>query len=425
MLDIKEIRKDAAAVEKRLQRRDPTISLKQIVSGDKRLREVTHEVEALKADRNQMSKQIGEMKRKGEDTGSVMAEVATFGERIRVLDGERKALEEQVHGLMASLPNLPDDDVKVSESPGDNVEVKRFGEKRQFGFAPKNHVELNEKLDLFDFQRGAKLSGTGWPVYRGMGARLEWALLQYMVSVQIKNGFEQWMVPLCVRPDAMYGAGQFPKFADQVYKIEDEENPLYLVPTAEVALNGLFLDEIFGADELPKRLFAYTPCFRKEGVAAGSQERGLIRVHQFNKVEMFCFAKPEESDAIFEMMMGTACEVLERLGLHHRNMLLVTGDMGFQAARTVDVEVWLPGQERYYEVSSVSNCRDFQSRRSQIRYRETGGKPELLHTLNGSGLATSRLMVGLLENNQQEDGSVVVPEVLRPYLDGIDRLTPK
>jgi seryl-tRNA synthetase len=424
MLDIKEIRKDAAAVEARLKGRDPTISLKHVATLDERLREVTHEVEELKAARNQMSKQIGDLKRKGEDTASIMDEVATFGERIKVLDHERKTMEEELHTGLAALPNLPDEDLKISERPEDNVEVHAFGSRPSFAFEPKNHVELNERLGLFDFKRGAKISGTGWPVYRGMGARLEWALLQYMVAIQVKNGFDQWMVPHCVRPETMYGVGQFPKFADQVYRVEDNEHPLYLIPTSEAAICGLFGDEILPAEELPMKLFSYTPCFRKEGVAAGAQERGLIRVHQFNKVEMFCFVRPEESDAVFEQMVASADEVVEGLGLHYRNMLLVTGDIGFQAARTIDVEVWLPGQGRYYEVSSVSNCRDFQARRAQIRFREAGGKPELVHTLNGSGTATARLMVALLENNQQEDGSVVVPEVLRPYLDGVDRLYP-
>ena len=314
-------------------------------------------------------------------------------------------------------------DVPVSPDPADNVCLKTWGEKPTFGFEPKNHVELNEQLHLFDFKRGAKLSGTGWPVYKGMGARLEWALLQYMIDTHIRHGFEMWMLPYLVRRDVMYGAAQLPKFESQLFNLNDPDYPLYLIPTGEVPLNGLHYDEILQEEELPKRYVAYTPCFRREAGAAGSGERGLIRVHQFNKVEMYCFTKPEESDAMFEEMLSCAEKVVEGLGLHYRNMLLVTGDISFSSAKTVDLEVYLPGQERYYEVSSISNCRDFQARRSKIRYRREG-KPEFVHTLNGSGVATSRLMVGLLEANQQEDGSVIIPPILCPYLGDQERILP-
>ncbi len=421
MLDLKEIRKDATGVEKRLKGKDPGADLAPIVALDARVREVQQEADSLKAKRNEISKQIGELKRKGEDASSVMEEVSGIGERIRVLDEELRCVEQDLKDKLAVLPNLPDSDIKVAEDPKDNVCLKEWGEKPSFAFAPKNHLELNEKLGLFDFKRGAKLSGTGWPVYRGKGAQLEWALIQYMVSIHLKNGFEQVMVPHCVREEAMYGSGQLPKFASQVFQIHDEDYNLYLIPTSEVSLNGLYGDEII-EENLPIRLFGYTPCFRREAGAAGKGERGLIRVHQFNKVEMFCFATPEESGAIFDQMVNSANEILEGLGLHYRNMLLVTGDMGFSAARTVDVEVYLPGQERYYEVSSVSNCTDFQARRAKIRYRNEEGKPELIHTLNGSGLATSRLMVGLLEANQQADGSVIIPAVLRPFMGGVESI---
>ena len=278
-------------------------------------------------------------------------------------------------------------------------------------------MELNEKLELFDFKRGAKIAGVVWTAYRGLGAQLEWALLNYMIGIQIKNGFLQWIPPIVVREEILYGSGQLPKFANQQFKVNDEGFNFYMIPTAEVSLNGLHADEILTNEELPLKYFAYTPCFRREAGAAGAQERGLIRTHQFNKVEMFCFTRPEDSAEMFERMLASAEEILQGLNVHYRNMLLVTGDMSFAGAKTIDIEVWLPGQNRYYEVSSVTNCTDYQSRRSNIRFRrKKEEKPEFVHTLNGSGLATSRLMVALLENNQNPDGSVNIPEVLQKAL---------
>jgi seryl-tRNA synthetase len=315
-------------------------------------------------------------------------------------------------------------DIKVSDDPKENVVIKEFGKKPTFDFPFKNHLELNEKLGLFDFERAAKLAGSGWPLYKGWGARLEWALINYMLSINIKNGFQQWMPPALVRKEIMFGSGQLPKFENQQFKVDDEEYHLYLIPTAEIPLNGLHIDEILPEESLPLKYCAYTPCFRREAGAAGEKERGLIRMHQFNKVEMFCFTRPDESPQIFEEMCASAEEILQGLDIHYRNVLLVTGDMSFASTRTVDIEVWLPGQDRYYEVSSVSNCTDYQARRSQIRFRKKGEKPELVHTLNGSGLATSRLMVALLENNQNPDGSINIPKVLQPYLDGKTQLVP-
>jgi seryl-tRNA synthetase len=257
-----------------------------------------------------------------------------------------------------------------------------------------------------------------------MGARLEWALLNYMIDFHIKNGYEQCIPPIVVKKEIMFGSGQLPKFQGQQYQIVDDNETYLLIPTAEVAINGLYYDQIVSEEELPKKYIAYTPCFRREAGAAGAQERGLIRMHQFNKVEMFAFCKPEESPQVFDEFVGRAEAILEGLELHYRSMLLVTGDMSFAAAKTVDVEVYLPGQGRYYEVSSISNCTDYQSRRSKIRYKGPAGKPEFVHTLNGSGLATSRLLVAILENNQQKDGSIIIPKVLRPYLAGLDTLVP-
>lgn len=424
MLDIKLIRKNQAEAEAKLRTKEPGINLGPIVELDEEIRKLKTRVETLKAERNEASKEIGDKKRKGENADEIIKRVAEFSDEVHATDQKITELEASCNDLLSRLPNFPKDGVKVSPDPADNVNIKEWGKKREFTFEPKNHMELGESLKLFDFERGAKITGSGWPIYRGMGARLEWALLNYMLSIHIKNGFEQWMVPLAVKRDTIYGSGQLPKFEDQQFKLTDKDYDFFLIPTSEVALNGLHIDEIMEEEDLPARYVCYTPCFRREAGAAGGKERGLIRVHQFNKVEMFVFSKPEESWKIFEQMCASAEEILQGLGIHYRNMALVTGDMSFASAYTVDIEVWLPGQNRYYEVSSVSNCTDYQSRRSNIRYRPKGEKPEFVHTLNGSGLATSRLMVSLLENNQNPDGSVTIPPVLRPYLGGIEVLTP-
>ncbi len=419
MIDIRLIRKDRKLVETKLKTKDPTVNLDPIFEMDQQIRELKTKVEHLKAYRNEQSQKIGELKRQKKDTTEIMQTVATSAEEIHSIDGQIAALEATFTDALARLPNLPMDEIKVAQDPKDNVIIKEFGQKPVFNFPFKNHLELNEKLNLFDFKRGAKLAGAGFPIYRGWGARLEWALLQYMLSIQIKNGFEQIMPPILCRHEIMFGSGQLPKFDNQQFKIQDDDFHLYMIPTAEIPLNGLHADEILSGDELPLKYTAYTPCFRREAGAAGAQERGLIRMHQFNKVEMFCFTKPEESGVVFEQMLASAEEILQGLNLHYRNTLLVTGDMSFAAAKTVDIEVWLPGQNRYYEVSSVSNCTDYQARRANIRYKnKKDDKPEFVHTLNGSGLATSRLMVALLENNQNPDGSVNIPSVLQKYLDG-------
>jgi seryl-tRNA synthetase len=424
MIDIRLVRADRQAVEKKLKTKDPEIDLSPIAALDERIRVIKMNSEELKAARNHLSKEIGEKKRQKQDTAELMKEVSGLGDKITILDHELSALEHELNQKLACLPNLPRDEIKVSPDPKDNVCIKTFGQKREFSFAFKNHVELNDRLCLFDFKRGSKVSGSGWTFYRDMGARLEWALLNYMIDIHLENGFQMWMPPLLVRPEIMFGSGQLPKFEKQLFKITDEDYQLFLIPTSEVALNGLYYDEILKEEELPKKFIAYSPCFRREAGAAGSQERGLIRMHQFNKVEMFAFTKPDQSDQVFDQMMASAETILQGLNLHYRNMLLVTGDMSFAAAKTVDLEVYLPGQNRYYEVSSVSNCTDYQARRSQIRYRHKEEKPEFVHTLNGSGLATSRLMVALLENNQNQDGSVTLPVVLHKYLNGIKELHP-
>lgn len=422
MLDLKLLRNSKDILEEKLRSKDPEVSLAPLLALDERMRVVKVNVEELKAARNHLSKEIGEKKRLGQSTDLLMQEVSGLGDKIAILDQELRLLEVELEQKWACIPNIPEDESKTSYDPKDNVCIKSVGEKPSFTFTFKNHVELNEHLGLFDFKRGAKIAGSGWPVYTRLGAELEWALINYMLDVQRENGFEMIMPPLLVRPEIMYGSGQLPKFEKQLFKLTDPDYSLYLIPTAEVALNGLYYDEIFKEEELPKKFTAFTPCFRREAGAAGSQERGLIRMHQFHKVEMFSFTTPEQSQQVFEQMVESAEKVLQGLGLHYRNMLLVTGDMSFAAAKTVDIECYLPGQNRYYEVSSISHCTDYQARRSKTRFKRKDEKPEFVHTLNGSGLATSRLMVALLENNQREDGSVALPAVLHKYLNGLKEL---
>jgi seryl-tRNA synthetase len=425
MLDIKLIRKDPRWVEAKLKAKDPDIDLAPILDEDQMIRDIKTKVEELKSKRNQLSKTIGEKKRNQEDVSKLMEEVGGLGDEIAALDKKEAELAASLEDKLSRLPNLPADGIKISFDPKENVVIKTHGEKPTFSFPFKNHVELNERLHLFDFKGGAKTSGSNWAFYTDLGARLEWALLNYMIDTHLENRFVQIIPPLLVKPEIMYGSGQLPKFSEQVYKLTDKDYQLYMIPTSEVVLNGLHYDEIMKEEELPKKYFSYTPCFRRESGAAGTQERGLIRMHQFNKVEMFCFTKPEESEKVFDEMVRSAENILQGLGLHYRLTLLVTGDMSYAASKTVDVEVWLPGQNRYYEVSSISNCTDFQARRSQIRFKRKEEKPEFVHTLNGSGLATSRLMVALLENNQKEDGSVELPTILHQYFKGLTQLTPE
>ncbi len=416
MLDIKLLRKEREKIEAKLKSKDPSIDLSSVLSLDEQIRAIKTEDEHLKAKRNDYSKKVGELKKRGESADALMEEVRVIGNQIAELDEKLHQLEASFTDALARLPNIPMEDVKISPHAADNEIVKVVGKKPSFSFAPKHHVELNEKLHLFDFIHTAKTTGSGWPAYRGWGARLEWALLSYMIDVQILNGFEFWLPPLMVRPPIMFGSGQIPKFEGQYYKLDDPEYPLYLIPTSEVILNGIHSDEILAEENLPIKYAAYSPCFRREAGAAGAQERGMIRIHQFNKVEMFAFTRPDQSAEMMDQMIAVAEEILSGLQLHYRLSLLVTGDMSFAAAKTLDVEVWLPGQNRYYEVSSISNCTDYQARRSKIRYKDKTGKTDFVHTLNGSGLATSRLMVALLENNQDADGTVHLPPVLQEKL---------
>jgi len=426
MLDIKEIRKNPSEIEKKLKTKDPEIDLSSLLEIDEAIRLAQTRVEELKAKRNALSKKIGAAKAQGEDVSAMMGQVHAVNEEIAKLDHELVEKKKAFDQKFTYLPNIPMDDIPISLHLKDNVCIKTFGAKKVFDFPPKNHLELNDGLHLFDFARGAKLSGSGWPVYKDFGARLEWALLNYMLDIHKKNGFCHIMPPLLLKPEMMFGSAHLPKFEDQLFKVADEDFHLYLIPTSEASLNGLHYDEILDISELPLQYVSYTPCFRREAGAAGEKERGLIRTHQFNKVELFSITAPEDSESVFEKMLSSAEEVVQGLELHYKNMLLVTSDMSFASAKTIDLEVWLPGQGRYYEVSSISHCTDFQARRSKIRFKAKNEKPRYVHTLNASGVATSRLMVSLLENHQREDGSIHLPKALQPYLEEeMEQLTPK
>lgn len=425
MLDIKLLRKEPKLIQEKLKTKDPETDLSTLLQLDEEIRKIKVQVEERKKERNALSKEIGEKKRMGQDSSALFAKVGGFHEEIAALDSALTEKEKNFHHLLSLLPNLPMDDVKISQDPKENVCIKTFGEKTHFSFPIKNHVELNEQLHLFDFKRAAKISGSHWSAYRNKGAMLEWALLNYMIDIHLENGFQFFLPPLLVRPEIVFGSAHLPKFENQLFKVKDEDYHLYLIPTAEAALMGLHYDEVLSSNDLPLKYVSYTPCFRREAGALGAQERGLIRMHQFNKVEMFAFTTPDQSAAMLEEMLESAEQILQGLNLHYRVMNLVTGDMSFAAAKTLDVEVYLPGQNRYYEVSSISHCTDFQARRSNARYKHKEEKPEFVHTLNGSGVATSRLMVALLENNQQEDGVVKLPLVLHKYLGGMKELRPE
>lgn len=424
MLDIRLIRKTPEECEHRLRKKDSTISLLPILDLDKEVRQLKTESEALQSRKKTLSGEIYKGKAQGQDVTDKIQESEALSEQLVTLEHLLKEKNHTLQDLLVRLPNFPEETIPVSPDKTGNIVVKSVGSPTQFPFAPKHHLELNQKLHLFDFKLPAKTSGSGWPAYHNQGVLLEWALLTYLMQKQRAHGFNLWLPPLLVKREILFGSGQIPKFDGQYYQVEDGDQHLYLIPTAEVVLNGFHHQDIFSEEQLPLYYAAYTPCFRREAGAAGAQERGLVRVHQFNKVEMFAFTTPEQENAAFEKMLLIVEDILTELQLPYRLSLLSTGDMSFSASRTIDAEVWLPGQNAYYEVSSISKCTDFQARRSDTRYRDSHGKLHLVHTLNGSGLATPRLLVAILENNQQEDGSVLIPQALRPYLGGQETLLP-
>ena len=423
MLDIKLIESEPELCQKRLRSKEANADLSPCLELHKKARTIRIELEELQAESNQAAKEIGILKREKKDASEAMGRVAGLKEKIQTLKQSLSQSTTQLEDALAMLPNLPAEDIPVSLDPADNEVIKTWGEKPKFDFEIKNHMELATNLGIIDFEKGAKIGGSGFILYTGMGARLEWALLQWMINYHLENEYEMILPPLLAKSEALYHAAQFPKFRDQVFKITDDHFDLCLLPTAEVALNAMHADEILKSETLPLKYVSMTPCFRRESGGYGKNERGMIRMHQFNKVEMFSFSRPEESDQIHNELRGHAEKLLELLEIPYQTTNLVTGDISFAAQKTYDIEAWLPAQDKHMEVSSVSNCGDFQSRRSKARFKNEEGQMTLCHTLNGSGLATSRVMVALLENFQQSDGSVLIPKVLHPYL-GVDRLTP-
>ena len=381
-------------------------------------------IEAMKAEQNAASKQIPQIKKAGGDASEIMAKMKELVAEIKEGDAKIAELDEKQKSLLLSLPNLPDEDVAAGGKE-QNEPVRYFGEKPQFSFPMKNHVELCESLGLIDYQRGAKLGGAGSWVYRGWGARMEWALLNFFINEHINDGFEFILPPHMLGYQCGYVAGQFPKFTDEVYWIENPttNEKRFMLPTAETALVNLHRDEVIPIEELPKKYIAYTPCYRREAGSYRSEERGMIRGHQFNKVEMVQYTEDDKSDIAFKELVEKAERLVQELGLHYRLSKLAAGDCSFSMARTYDIEVWIPSMEIYKEVSSASNARDYQARRGNVRYRGEDKKMHFAHTLNASGLATSRVIPAIVEQNQNEDGSVTVPEVLRPYM-GIDVIKP-
>jgi len=417
MLDLQLIRNEKATVEGKLKTKDASLALDPVVKVDITLRNVQQQVELKRAERRKLSQKVGEAKARQLETGDLLTQVHKCKQEISCLEEELNLLKRKRHQLLSYLPNIPHGSTPVGVSAQENVCFDSWGTKPEFSFTPKHHVECNEALHLFEWEQGARLSGSGWPVYLDRGSQLEWALLQFMIHKQRKKGFQQRMVPHLILEERMWESGQLPKFKDQLYACEQR----YLIPTAETALNGLHANSVM--ERLPQIYFSYTPCYRREAGAHGKNERGLIRIHQFNKVEMFAFAQEEQSVSVFQTLLDTAQEILQDLKLHYRCVELVTGDLPFASARTVDLEVWLPGQGSYSECSSISDCSDFQARRSKTRYRAPDGL-RLVHTLNGSGLATPRVLVALIEHYQQEDGSMKIPEVLQPWMGGQTHLSP-
>jgi seryl-tRNA synthetase len=388
-------------------------------------KELIQFVETKRADIKRSSKEIGMLKKKGEDASSHMGKVVELKKSIEEKDSELEAIEKELKEKLSVIPNLVSPDVSHGKDEEDNIEVRKWGNLREFSFSPKDHVEIGECLGQLDFERGAKLTGARFVVLRGGLARLERALINFFIDEHLKKDYEEVLPPFIVNEDTLYGTGQLPKFEEDLFKLRMEGKNWYLIPTAEVPLTNLRKGELFKKEELPQKLCAYTPCFRSEAGSHGKDTRGLIRLHQFNKVEMVFIVDEESSEAAHEEMIGQARHLLEKLELPYRELLLCGGDIGFSARKCIDFEVWLPGQNKYREISSVSNCGDFQARRANIRYRNSEGKPTFVHTLNGSGLAVGRTLVAIIENYQQEDGSIQVPKVLQSYMGGMGTIKKK
>lgn len=421
MLDIKRIREDFEGVKARVEFRGKgDFGIENVKRLDEERRTILAEVEAMKSKQNTVSKEIPKMKKAGEDTTEIMAEMKELSGKIKELDGKLSEVETELQDTLLSIPNTPYKDVQFGKDDSDNVEIRKFHEPTSFDFEPKAHWDIGEDLDILDFERAAKISGARFTVYKGLGARLERAVIQFMLDLHtMDQDYTEILPPFIVNRAAMTGTGQLPKFEEDMFYVPQKD--FFLIPTAEVPVTNLRANEIMDEAELPVYYTAYTPCFRAEAGSAGRDTRGLIRQHQFNKVELVKFVKPETSYDELEKLTADAEAVLQILNIPYRVVRLSSGDLGFSSAMTYDIEVWMPSYGRYVEISSCSNFEDFQARRANIRFRREKGKPEFVHTLNGSGLAVGRTVAAILENYQQEDGSVIVPEALRKYM-GVDRI---
>lgn len=419
MLDPKLLRSQLDVVASRLQCRHVELDTAKLQTFEESRRTLQSETEQLQAERNAGAKKIGQAKKSGEDVAPIMARMQQVNERLETVKVELESLQNDISAFAMAIPNLPHESVPAGKGEEDNVEVHRWGTIRQFDFEPKDHADLGEALGLLDFATATKITGSRFSVIKGGLARLQRALTQFMLNLHSgEHGYEEVYVPYLVNAESLKGTGQLPKFEEDLFKLQGEK-AFYLIPTAEVPVTNIARDEIIAAEQLPVKYVAHTPCFRSEAGSYGRDTRGLIRQHQFEKVELVQFVRPENSYQALEELTRHAETVLELLGLPYRRMLLCGGDMGFSATKTYDLEVWLPAQNKYREISSCSNFEAFQARRMQARYRDKDSKPELLHTLNGSGLAVGRTLVAILENYQQADGSIVVPEVLKPYMGGL------
>ncbi|MBR5914252.1 MAG: serine--tRNA ligase [Selenomonadaceae bacterium] len=416
MLDMKFVRDNLDVIRTMLKNRNNSLNLDGFAELEKKRRDILNESDALKNQKNSTSKKIGELRKAGEDTAEISATVRELGKKISELDNELREVEENLRGILLNIPNIPAEDVPIGIDDTQNPEVRRWGEPRKFDFEPKAHWDIGTDLNILDFDRASKVTGARFTFYRGLGARLERACINFMMDLHAnKHGYTEMLAPYIVNKNSMIGTGQLPKFAEDMFKIEGTD--FYLVPTAEVPTTNYHRDEILSAENLPEYISCYTACFRAEAGAAGRDTRGLIRQHQFNKVELIKFTKPEESWAELESMVAAAEDVLKILEIPYRVVLLCTGDMSFTSAKTYDIEVWMPAQNKYREISSCSNCTDYQARRANIKFkRDNKSKPEFVHTLNGSGIAVGRTVAAILENYQQADGSVIIPKALVPYM---------
>lgn len=421
MLDINRIRKEPEVVAELLSRKGCKVNFDEFLQRDREEKQLEQFTNELKARRNLASGEVAKLKKQGLDASLIISDMKKLGEEISANDEKLKKFQEENFMFIAGLPNIPDEDLLAGEKENNKV-ISMFGEQPKFDFEPKNHVELCESCGIIDYKRGAKLSGNGYWIYTGVGARLEWALLNFFVSEHLADGYEFILPPHQLNESCGFGAGQFPKFRDEVYWVIDENgdpNKKFLLPTAETALVNLYAGEVLNDEDLPRKFFAYTPCYRKEAGSYRQEERGMIRGHQFNKVEMVQYAKPSQSDESFAEMVRKAQRLLEKLGLHFRTSKLAAGDCSASMARTYDIEVWIPSMNIYKEVSSVSNARDYQARRNNTKFKnKETGKNEFVHTLNGSGLATSRVIPAIVEQCQQKDGSILIPKVLVPFMGG-------